>query len=577
MRLTTLDRRVQHRAPWEFGLRRNLFWRAPALLQVTFALSQTLLGCAALASEPRFELSGKLLGADGQPLRAGFVRPVVGGGKLHHVGPDGRFSIALKPSPGMFAWFGGVNHETILVPVLVRGPRLELLVHLVTPRLPRILSPLVVGKFNSFGSVGGIAMRPDTNGTWSATVPCDADTFAYQILLLDPEVRLIPLPAERLMLDRRIPLVAGMTANYVAILAPPPQPCSVRFDPTALPDAGDPGTVHLVDGDPDAAALIEIDLAFQRTRATCLEQPRADEPGAVDTTCTNRLRRLVHEPNDRNELRRGFRVLSYFRAQAMDGDSLLAREALRIIPSSSPLWSLEWAGPLNTFRKIAQLSKTPDDAFAYAKLSAETHPDTTVRASFLYYQWLVFRKKADQASSEIVLQRLLRDYPRSSEAERARRQASTSTASLTDLFRALEFVDADDSSRVFRLTDYRGNYVLVDFWAVSCGPCIAEMPHLHQAFKRFNGQGLQLVSVSLDRTRETVHQFRRKRWPMPWEHYRLASGFADKACRTIGLASIPHPFLIDPNGVIVAEGADLRGKALVRTLASRLPHATSAK
>lgn len=52
--------------------------------------------------------------------------------------------------------------------------------------------------------------------------------------------------------------------------------------------------------------------------------------------------------------------------------------------------------------------------------------------------------------------------------------------------------------RTVESDQYRGKVVLLDFWATWCGPCIRELPHVIDAFKKFNKAGFEIVGFSFD-------------------------------------------------------------------------------
>ena len=96
------------------------------------------------------------------------------------------------------------------------------------------------------------------------------------------------------------------------------------------------------------------------------------------------------------------------------------------------------------------------------------------------------------------------------------------------------------------LKDYRGQVVLLDFWATWCGPCIAEMPKLKRTYEAYKDQNFQIIGISLDRSKQPLEAYVEKEG-LGWIHYWDES----RKLRTLyGVWGIPSAFLIDSEGII---------------------------
>jgi thiol-disulfide isomerase/thioredoxin len=128
---------------------------------------------------------------------------------------------------------------------------------------------------------------------------------------------------------------------------------------------------------------------------------------------------------------------------------------------------------------------------------------------------------------------------------------------------APRFSVKDIGGRPVKSEDLKGKFVLVDFWATWCAPCLADLPNLQSAYAKYHGRGLEIVSVSLDEAPDPVVDFvKARRLPWPQVHNATSGGDLVEA---FGITNIPATYLIDPNGVIVR--LDLRGPGLDRALA----------
>lgn len=103
------------------------------------------------------------------------------------------------------------------------------------------------------------------------------------------------------------------------------------------------------------------------------------------------------------------------------------------------------------------------------------------------------------------------------------------------------------SSGTVSLHDLRGKVVYVDFWASWCGPCRQSFPWMNSMLEKYRSQGLVIVAVDLDKTRDAAGEFLYAFSPK----FTVAFDPAGKTAEAYRVEAMPSSFLVDRDGKIV--------------------------
>jgi peroxiredoxin len=119
----------------------------------------------------------------------------------------------------------------------------------------------------------------------------------------------------------------------------------------------------------------------------------------------------------------------------------------------------------------------------------------------------------------------------------------------------------------FSLSQLRGKWVLIDFWASWCKPCRAESPKMVKLYNAYKGKPFEILGVSLDsRKNDWIMAISNDKYT--WPQVSDLRGWQSAAAKTYQVTGIPFTVLVNPEGKIHAKG--LRGEQLEKTLAEVL-------
>lgn len=119
-----------------------------------------------------------------------------------------------------------------------------------------------------------------------------------------------------------------------------------------------------------------------------------------------------------------------------------------------------------------------------------------------------------------------------------------------------------------KLSDFKGKYVLLQFWGSWCGPCRQENPQLVQLYQKYHAKGFEIFSIGIEQNQN--------QWKnaiaadhLEWPYHTMESvDFDGSLAKQFNIKSIPTTFLLNPQGVIM--GVSLNPDYLDKMLSEKL-------
>jgi peroxiredoxin len=182
------------------------------------------------------------------------------------------------------------------------------------------------------------------------------------------------------------------------------------------------------------------------------------------------------------------------------------------------------------------------------------HPDYHLSAFIAFYHFQVFETPID--SIEMIISSFDQSLHQSLYyVHLLKLYESLSTVKIGE--KAPDFTMPDLSGKRFSLSDFKGRYVFLDFWAEWCSPCRKTNKELIKIYPTLNKDSIEFISISLDETREAWERAVDED-QLTWIQLSDLKGWETEIANIYGIRAIPQSFLIAPNGFIIGKNIDYK-------------------
>ncbi|MEK7355746.1 MAG: TlpA disulfide reductase family protein [Bdellovibrionota bacterium] len=117
-----------------------------------------------------------------------------------------------------------------------------------------------------------------------------------------------------------------------------------------------------------------------------------------------------------------------------------------------------------------------------------------------------------------------------------------------------DFIVTDASGAQKKLSDFKGNVVILSFWASWCTPCLVELPTFAEIQKKFADRGLQVLAVNVDDDTEEGKTFARDFWAKKSFPFPMYFDLQKAVAQQFDVDTLPSNFVIDREGRLVFSG-----------------------
>lgn len=546
-------------------------------------------------------ISGKILGYNGKPMPlANITVEYTGYKKVIEADKDGTYKLKIPTNISLRLTFTGVNHYMKIANFLIVPESEDIEINATMKPLQYRESKKmgVIGSFNDFSFKGGIIpLKKHVNGTFSAKLPNNSDTLFYQIY--DAVESSGARSTNGTMQDF---FTYDHGGDYRSAIITKEKEVHLLFDPDKYKF---PNKEAVVKTNSDKInRILELSEKIKAIKIDFREDLSLDENKEKKPEV---FRKYIHEFEDmvdeeKDNFIKDWMLIKYIDfaisglwykdISAVNQDKLTY--AINHIPCDFVAWKslnrparnlygLNFNNELlpyydslivytnnkdaRKWRRYELLGMSLAKNFEKKDYIEEILQDTIGAPYILSSAMEVGFELYGEENGRYFYNILLEKYSRSKSARNAERKyKKDKDIEVGKQCPDFKIASIDDPDKIITLESLKGKYVLIDVWATWCGPCVGEIPGIHEAYDAYKDKNFTVLSISFDINVEYVHKYRKGKWKMPWLNAFAKGEFDSSIGDIFEVTGIPKPVLIDPNGKIIAISGEVRGDRLMKTL-----------
>lgn len=177
---------------------------------------------------------------------------------------------------------------------------------------------------------------------------------------------------------------------------------------------------------------------------------------------------------------------------------------------------------------------------------ASTYPDCPDTAEAMLQLAMAHEFDGDEDQAKQWYDQIAKNFPQSPQA----RKASGAQTRLDSVGNVIEFNGKATDGKTVDLNGYRGNVVVIQYWASWCEPCKADMTVLKDLAIRYGKKGFQVIGVNLDSSPQEMTSYLGQN-PLPWKQIHEDGGLDSRPANELGIHTLPTMILVDQKGRVV--------------------------